>query len=56
MNREKSIFHCEKQNLEHTENSQHTTKYLAFGKALMPRLYQKVKVDIIKLLSVYTIY
>ena len=55
MNREKSIFHFEKQNLEHIGNSVHTTEYLAFAKALLARLYQKVKVYITKLLSVYII-
>ena len=44
MNREKSIFHFKKQNLEHMENSVHTTEYLAFGKALLARLYLKVSV------------
>ena len=56
MNREKSIFHFEKQNFEHTGNSEHTTEYLAFVKALLARLYLKVKVCITKLLSVYIIY
>ena len=56
MNREKSIFHFEKQNLEHIGNSVHTTEYLAFGKALLARLYLTVKVYITKLLSVYIIY
>ena len=56
MNREKSIFHFEKRNLEHIENSVHTTEYLAFGKALLARLYLKVKVYATKLLSVYIIY
>ena len=44
MNREKSIFQFEKKNLEHICNSAHTTEYLAFGKALLARLYLKVKV------------
>ena len=35
MNREKSIFNFEKQNLEPVGNSVHTTEYLAFGKALL---------------------
>ena len=53
MNREKSIFHFEKQNLEHIGNSVHTTEYFAFGKVLLARLY----VYITKLLSgVYVIY
>ena len=56
MNREKSIFHFEKQNLEHIENSVHTTEHLAFGKALLARLYLKVKVYITNLQSVYIIY
>ena len=56
MNREKSIFHFEKQNLEHIGNSVHTTEHLAFGKALLARLYLKVKVYMTKLLSVYIIY
>ena len=51
MNREKSIFHFEKQNLEHISNSVHTTEYLAFGKALQARLYLKVKVYVTKLLK-----
>ena len=46
----------EKQNLEHTGNSVHTTEHLAFGKALPARLYLKVKVYITKLLSAYIIY
>ena len=49
INREKSLFHFEKQNLEHIGNSAHTTEYLTFGKALLARLYLKVKVCIIKL-------
>ena len=56
MNREKSIFHFEKQNLEPIGNSMHTTEYLAFGKALLAKLYLKVKVYVTKLLSVYIIY
>ena len=31
-----------------------TTEYLAFGKVLLARLYQKIKVYITNLLSVYT--
>ena len=50
MNREKSIFYFEKQNLEHIGNSVHTTEYLAFEKALLARPYLKVKVYITKLL------
>ena len=46
MNRQKSIFHFEKQNLEHIRNSVDTTEYLAFGKALLARLYLTVKVCI----------
>ena len=34
----------------------HATEYLAFGKALLARLYLKVKVYITKLLSAYIIY
>ena len=56
MNGEKSIFHFEKQNLEHIGNSGHTTKYLALGKALFARVYLKVKVYITKSPSVYIIY
>ena len=56
MNREKSIFYFEKQNLEHIGNSVHSTKYLTFGKALLARLYLNLKVYITKLLSVYIIY
>ena len=58
MIREKSIFHFEKQNFEPIGNSVHTTEYLAFGKALLARLYLKVKVYITKLLSIniYMIY
>ena len=56
MNREKSIFHFEKQNLELVGNSVHTTEYLAFAKVLLARLYLKVKVYITKLLGVYIIY
>ena len=37
MNREKSIFRFDKQNLEHNGNSVHTTEYLAFGKALLAK-------------------
>ena len=56
MNRKKSIFHFEKQNLKNIGNSVHTTEYLAFGKTLLARLYLKGKVYITKLLSVYIIY
>ena len=56
MNREKSIFHFEKQNLEHIGNSVHTTEYLAFEKALLVRLYLKVKAYITTSLCVYIIY
>ena len=56
MNGEKSIFHFEKQNLEHIGNYVYTTEYLAFGKVLLARLYLKVKVYITKSLSVYIIY
>ena len=56
MNREKSFFHFEKQNLEHMGNYVHTTEYLTFGKAFLARLYLKVKVYITKLISVCIIY
>ena len=56
MNRKKSIFHFEKQNLEHIGSYVHTTEHLAFGKAYLISLYLKVKVYITKLLSVYIIY
>ena len=46
MNKENSGFHFEKQNLEHIGNSVHTTEYLAFGKALLARLYLQAKVYI----------
>ena len=36
-----------------TGNSVHNTEYLAFGKAMLARLYLKVKVCITKLLSIY---
>ena len=55
MNREKSVFHFEKYNLEPIGNTGHTTEYLAFGKDLLARLYLKVKVYITKLLGVYII-
>ena len=48
MNREKFVFHFEKENLEQVGNSVHTTEYLAFGKALLARLYLKVKAYITK--------
>ena len=56
MIREKSIFHFEKQNFEPIGNCVHTTEYLAFGKALLARLYLKVKVYITKLLCAHIIY
>ena len=56
MNREKSIFHFEKYNLEPIGNTGHTTEYLAFGKDLLARLYLTVKVHITKLLGAYIIY
>ena len=56
MIREKLIFHFEKQNFEPIGNCVHTTEYLAFGKALLARLYLKVKLYITKLLSVYISY
>ena len=39
MIREKLIFHIEKYNFEPIGNSVYTTKYLAFGKDLLARLY-----------------
>ena len=54
MNKEKTTFHFQKQNLEQIGNSAHTTEYLAFGKTLLANL--KAKVYITKLLSVYTTY
>ena len=56
MNREKSVFHFKKQNLEHIGNYVHATEFLASGKALLARQYLKVKVYITKLLSVNIIY
>ena len=44
MNWEKLIFHWEKWNFEPTGNSVHTTDIVALGKALLARLYLKVKV------------
>ena len=44
INRERSIFHFEKQNLEPIGNSMYTTEYLAFGKTLLAKLYLKVSV------------
>ena len=55
INREKSIFHFEKQNLEPIGNM-YTTEYLAFGKTLLAKLYLKVKVYITKLQSVFFIF
>ena len=49
-------FHLEILYLEHVGNFGHTTEYTAFGKALLARLYLKVKMYITKLLSVYIIY
>ena len=54
--RKKSIFHFEKQNLEHIGNSVHITEYLAFRKVFLDGLYLRVKVYITKLLSDYIIY
>ena len=56
INKEKSIFDFEKQNLEPIGNSMYNTEYLAFGNALLPKLYLKVNVYITKFLSVYIIY
>ena len=44
MNWEKLIFHWEKWNFEPNGNSVHTTEILALGKALLARIYFKVKV------------
>ena len=44
MNWEKLIFYWEKWNFEPTGNSVHTTEIVALGKALLARLYLKVKV------------
>ena len=44
MNWEKLIFHWEKWNFQPTGNSVHTTEIVALGKALLARLYLKVKV------------
>ena len=55
INRKKSIFRFEKQNLEPIGNM-HTTEYLAFEKALLAKLYLKVKVYITKLQSVFFIF
>ena len=56
MNREKSFFHFEKENLEHIGNSMHTTEHLTLRKAFLARLFLKLKVYITKLLSAYIIY
>ena len=56
MNREKSIFHFEKQNFELIRYSVHTIEYLAFRKGLLAGLCLKLKVYVTKLLSVYIIY
>ena len=45
----------EKWNFEPLENYVYTTEYLALGKALLVRLYLKVKVFITNLLSVYNL-
>ena len=44
MNGEKLIFHWEKWNFQPTGNSVYTTEIVALGKALLARLYLKVKV------------
>ena len=52
MNWEKLIFHRENTILNPLEILC-MTQYLAIGKALLARLYQKVKVYVINLLNVY---
>ena len=54
VNWEKLIFHWEKWNFEPTGNSVHTTEIVALGKALLARLYLKVKVYT-NLLSVHNL-
>ena len=54
MNWEKLIFDWEKWNFEPTGNSVHTTEIVALGKALLARLYLKVKVCT-NLLSVHNL-
>ena len=54
MNWEKLIFHQEKWSFEPTGNSVHTTEVVALGKALLARLYLKVKVYT-NLLSVHNL-
>ena len=54
MNWEKLIFHWEKWNFEPTWYSVHTTEIVALGKALLARLYLKVKVYT-NLLSVHNL-
>ena len=54
MNLEKLIFHWEKWNSKPTGNSVHTTEIVALGKALLARLYLKVKVYT-NLLSVHNL-
>ena len=54
MNREKLIFHWKKWNVEPTGNSVHITEIVALGKALLARLYLKVKVYT-NLLSVHNL-
>ena len=44
LNWEKLIFHWEKWKFEPTGNSEHTTEIVALGKAVLARLYLKVKV------------
>ena len=44
MNWEKWISHWGKWNFEPIGNSKHTTEYLSLGKALLARLYLKIKV------------
>ena len=53
-NWEKLIFHWEKWNFKPTGNSVYTTEIMALGKALLARLYLKVKAYT-NLLSVHTL-
>ena len=55
MNWDKRLFYREKWNFETIGNSVDTTGYLALGKALLARLYLRVKVYITNLLSVYNL-
>ena len=53
-NWKKLIFHWGKWNFKPTGNSVHTTEIMALGKALLARLYLKVKAYT-NLLSVHTL-